>query len=89
MLPGTEDRCSGKQARGSSHQGRMLKIHRAVPVDGNGLPGEVLCCDGQGLNIAAGDGAVCVQELQPEGRRRMSIADYVHGHTVCVGDLLE
>ena len=80
---------NAESARGRSHQGPMFKIHVAVQVDGEGKPGEVLCCGEDGLRIATGCGAICIRELQPEGRRRMTVADYVHGHSLCVGDLLK
>jgi methionyl-tRNA formyltransferase len=46
-------------------------------------PGQILPVDPHAavLHVAAGDGSVVeVQELQPAGKRRMSAADFLHGH---------
>ena len=62
--------------------GICYKIHRAVPA-GTGRsagPGTVLQADGNGLTVAAGDGAVSVLEIQAPGGKRMSSADYFRGH---------
>ena len=50
-----------------------------------GTPGEVLQADG-GLRIAAADGSVAVDEVQAEGKARMSVAEWVRGRGVRVGE---
>ncbi len=67
--------------------GSVMKIHSAFPLEGSGVPGEVLHCGSDGLHVAAGAGVVSIQELQPEGKRRMTVTDYIHGHTVFVGGI--
>src|SRR5204863_346391 len=47
--------------------GASVKLFGAVAADGRGAPGEVLRADG-GLLVAAQDGAVAVEEVQPEGK---------------------
>ncbi len=60
--------------------GKVLKIHaaRAVPGDG-AAPGTAHAAAG-GLQVACGGGsALLVTELQPEGKRRMAAADFLNG----------
>jgi methionyl-tRNA formyltransferase len=64
--------------------GQEIKLFRAQPTAGTGSPGEVLSADGR-LLIAAGGGAVAVQEVQPAGKPRMAAADWVRGRGVAVG----
>ncbi len=64
--------------------GASVKLFGAVAADGRGAPGEVLRADG-GLLVAAQDGAVAVEEVQPEGKARMPVADWVRGRGVQAG----
>lgn len=64
--------------------GHEIKLFRAEPAASTGEPGEVLTADGR-LLIAAGGGAVEVQEVQPTGKPRMAAADWVRGRGVAVG----
>ncbi len=42
------------------------------------------------LTVACGDGnTLILQEIQPEGSRRMAAADYLRGHPISVGTVLE
>jgi methionyl-tRNA formyltransferase len=58
---------------------RKLKIFSAAIVDLNGKPGEFLHREKE-LVIAAGKGALSLGEVQPEGKRRMSAAEFLRGH---------
>jgi methionyl-tRNA formyltransferase len=62
-------------------QGRTLKVFAAKAVELRGEPGQVLSADND-IAIAAGRGAVSLTEVQPEGKRRMSVAQYLHGYPV-------
>jgi methionyl-tRNA formyltransferase len=64
--------------------GHEVKLFRAKAADGRGEPGTVLGADGQ-LLIAAGMGAVAIEEVQPAGKERMSAAAWVRGRGVAVG----
>jgi methionyl-tRNA formyltransferase len=59
--------------------GQNLKIFSATVVDFNGQPGEILERDKQ-LIIAAGEHALALNEVQLEGKRRMSAAEFLRGH---------
>ena len=53
---------------------RKLKIHRArIVANESGDP--------EKLVIAAKDGVLRLEEVQPEGKRRMSAAEFLRGHT--------
>ena len=56
-----------------------LKIFSASLVDLNGQPGEVLRND-KDLIVATGKGALSLDEVQLEGKRRMSAGEFLRGH---------
>jgi methionyl-tRNA formyltransferase len=59
---------------------RTLKIFGAKVVDGKETPGTILQSDEDGLVVATGDGALSLQEVQIEGKRRMAAAEFVRGN---------
>jgi methionyl-tRNA formyltransferase len=61
---------------------RNLKIFSAIIVDHTGSPGEIAYADERGLVIAAGSRAVSLQEVQLEGKRRMSATEFGRGFDV-------
>jgi len=70
-------------------QNKVLKIHRAEPVEGIGKPGEVIAKDPrEGIQIAAGKGAVALLEVQPAGKRAMDGAAFARGYPIEVGEIL-
>jgi len=58
---------------------RNLKIFSASIVDLVGEPGEILQTEKRGLVIAAREHALLLEEVQPEGKRRMTSAEFLHG----------
>lgn len=56
-----------------------MKVFSAIPAQGSGKPGEILR-RGSELIIAAGTGALSLIEVQLEGRKRMSAADFIRGN---------
>jgi methionyl-tRNA formyltransferase len=60
-----------------------LKIFSASVVDLNGQPGEVLRSD-EDLVVATGKGALSLAEVQLEGKRRMSAAEFLRGHRALI-----
>lgn len=70
---------------------KMLKLVRAVPVLGKGAPGEVLALSdvGEGsITVACGEGALSITHLIPEGKGRMTAADYIRGRKIQKGEFL-
>jgi methionyl-tRNA formyltransferase len=83
----------------TTFRGKRLKIFRAAPVavassvddDGGGadaVPGEVLAHEGPLTVVAAGDGAIELREVQPEGKGRMDGAAFANGYRPQPGDRL-
>lgn len=67
---------------------RVLKIVRAEPAEGSGDPGRVSVVSDERLVIACGEGALALAEVVPEGRKRMSGADFARGQRPTVGERL-
>jgi len=61
--------------------GREVKLFGARVAEGRGVPGQVLTADG-GLVIAAGGGAVAIDEVQPAGKAPMTAAEWIRGRGV-------
>lgn len=71
-------------------EGKMLKIFDASVLAANitEKPGEIVAAD-EGIVVATGDGKICIKELQLEGKRRMKASEFLHGHKIKVGTILE
>jgi methionyl-tRNA formyltransferase len=70
--------------------GRLLKVHaaRALPGGAGLAPGEARP-SGDGLLIGCGEGsALLLAEVQLEGKKRLSAADFVKGQPVAAGTVL-
>jgi methionyl-tRNA formyltransferase len=67
----------------STNGTRNLKIFSAAVVDFGGKPGEILRSQNE-LVIAAGKGALSLDEVQLEGKRRMSASEFLRGHAIKV-----
>ena len=65
----------------------FLKIHRARAgaSSRSAAPGTLVSSTPDGLEVACADGSLWLVELQPEGRRRMSAAEFVAGHRLASG----
>ncbi len=64
--------------------GTRWKVFRARMGEITGeAPGVILSADKDGIAVACGDGrALVITELQADGGRRMSAADYLRGHPI-------
>ena len=49
-------------------------------------PGTVIAVDRQGLILSCGEGALCLREVQPAGKKPMTIQAFLNGHPLHVGD---
>ena len=77
----------------TSYRGTKLTIWKAFPAVEyehiTAKPGEVLQAKGDDLLVTCGDGSVLrIEELQPEGKRRMSTRDFLNGVRLEAGDQL-
>jgi methionyl-tRNA formyltransferase len=68
--------------------GAMLKLFGAREVPGTGEPGSVLAA-GDRLVVAAGRGAVAIQEVQQAGKTRIPVQAWVRGRAIAPGQRLE
>jgi len=65
----------------------LLKIFRAE-VRGEhprGEPGSVTWTGSDFIEVATGHGSLLIREVQPEGKRRMRVRDFLAGHKINVG----
>ena len=70
-------------------QGSPLKIWNALPVPSvpaTVVAGTVVRVDATAIAVAAGQGVVEIREVQPPGRRRMSVKEFLAGHPVRAGE---
>ena len=65
----------------SDFQNRKLKIFAASIVDLDGKPGKILRKDKE-LIIGAADDALSLTEVQLEGKRRMTAAEFLRGNSL-------
>ena len=68
-------------------EGRRVAFLRSSVTDTStsGAPGTVLDASAAGLVVACSPGAVRITEVLPEGRRTMSVADFLNGVAVRAG----
>ncbi|MGD8863689.1 MAG: methionyl-tRNA formyltransferase [Myxococcales bacterium] len=63
--------------------GRRVKLHRArvLTAEGeSGPPGRILRADRHGVEVACGKGVIALDELQLEGKKRMTAEQFCAGH---------
>jgi methionyl-tRNA formyltransferase len=65
--------------------GTLIKVWRARPATGSGLPGEILAVIPDGITVACGEGALTLVELQKPGGSRLAGADFLRGFAVGAG----
>ncbi len=65
----------------ASLAGQDIRFWQATALEtpSDGVPGEVVAADRQGIDIATGDGILRAAELQLPGKRRMAARDAVNG----------
>ena len=60
-------------------QGGRFKIYEAELADGDGQPGEILEIGKRQLLVATGEGALALKTVQPAGKPKMTISDFLNG----------
>jgi methionyl-tRNA formyltransferase len=74
------------------YRGKRVKCFGAalLPWKSEGMPGEVVGMSGEALAVRSGDGrGVAVRELQMQGQRRMPAPEFLRGHPIPPGSVLE
>jgi methionyl-tRNA formyltransferase len=72
-------------------QGKRLKIHKAIPLGdgGNGEVGKVMALTEQpGVGVLTKQGTLGLCQVQLEGKRAMSVTDFVRGKRDFIGCIL-
>ncbi|MEM9478829.1 MAG: methionyl-tRNA formyltransferase [Verrucomicrobiota bacterium] len=67
---------------------RKLKIYPPCEVaDSDACPdsGTILSADNSGILVSTGDGLLCIQSLQMEGKKRMDVASFMTGNNIEAG----
>jgi methionyl-tRNA formyltransferase len=59
--------------------GQLLKVHRVRVGQRSGPPGTVLTASAEGVEVACAEGSLWLEELQPEGKKRMTAAQFLAG----------
>ncbi len=62
--------------------GKRFVIDLLYPVNEKGSAGEVIRADKDGLLIACGEGSVLIKEIKVEGKKKMTIENYLLGHNI-------
>ena len=70
--------------------GKMLKVIASERLDEtfDAPAGTVVSLEGGKITVACKEGAVALLSVLPEGKKRMSAADFINGRKLSVGDLL-
>lgn len=72
--------------------GKLLKIFRSEICERNTenkTVGKVISLDGGKITVACGHGSVNLLGVLPEGKGRMSAADFIRGRKIALGDILK
>jgi methionyl-tRNA formyltransferase len=72
----------------TSLDGAPVKLFGGMPAVGGGEPGAVLAASDR-LVVAGGTGAIAVSEVQPAGRNRLTVEEWVRGRGIAAGSRLE
>ncbi len=80
-FPGTFTEIHGKRVK-------VLSARRNSEIESSGQPGQVIEADATGLLVACGEGVLQLLEVQPEGKNRMVISDFLNGFRMRKGEIL-
>lgn len=59
--------------------GDRFKLYEVEAVDGQGQPGQIIAKTKKALVVATGQGAVSLLTVQPAGKPKMTVADFLNG----------
>jgi len=70
--------------------GSRFLIHRTAVADqsSEALPGTIVRAEGDTLAVATGHGVLEILQIQPEGRRPMTVREFLSGHKVALNTRL-
>ncbi len=67
---------------------KTLKLYKVSVADGSATPGEIISVGKSGITVACGSGSIRIEELQLEGRKRLTAADFLAGYHLDPGSRL-
>ncbi len=70
----------------SSLHGMIVKVWQARLIDAQGAPGTVLAVNKQGITVACGKGALCLEVLQRPGSKAQSAAQFLQAMPIVLGE---
>ncbi len=76
----------------TSYGGAPVKVHALSvqsPTGRHGLPGEIVAVTPEGVSVAAGEGVVRLEEVQPASRAKMPARDWANGYGARIGTRFE
>ena len=75
----------GGRTQLDQEQIKVFGLNRSAATEGEHRPGTLVLIDETGIHVACGVGAVCIPELQPSGKRRMSADSFIRGRANLIG----
>jgi len=66
----------------------LWQVEAEPQSSGCPLPGTVVSADDQGLRVACGSGVLRITELQPSGKNRLPVGQFLRGYPLPVGERL-
>lgn len=71
-------------------RGKLMKVHRAkvIATTERGNPGEIIRADANGFWVATGSGALSLEEVQLENRKRLLGVEFLKGARIGKGERL-
>jgi methionyl-tRNA formyltransferase len=72
-------------------QGARFKLHEVALAEGQGIPGQVIAKTKKSLIVATKEGAISLITVQPAGKPKMAIQDFLNGlgKSIEIGDQFE
>lgn len=70
--------------------GKLLKVYRTEVVEKEigSPPGQIVSVSRQGIEVATGKGSLLLKEVQLEGKKKMSVEDFLKGQQIIPGTQL-
>jgi len=85
--------CVSWSAAFTKYKDKILKIYKTElektgDFNPGNVPGEILAVKESGITLSAGKGVLSLKELQIEGRKRLSVREFLSGNKIVPGEKL-
>lgn len=73
------------------YQDIIMKIWKTEPleVECNKPYGEIISATDKGIEVSCGGKVLLIEEIQVPGKKRVTVADYLRGHKILLGEILK